>query len=66
MSPNDLRVIGAMTGMTALIVAAGSSGHGFKTGPAVGEAIATLLLHGRSDVLAPFCPHRFSAAQVQL
>jgi len=66
MSPDDLPVIGAMTGMTGLIVAAGSSGHGFKTGPAVGEAIATLLLHGRSDVLAPFCPHRFSAAQAQL
>lgn len=62
MSPDDLPVIGEMPGVEGLIVAAGSSGHGFKTGPAVGEAIAALILDGPQPILAPFSPARFVKA----
>ncbi len=62
MSPDDLPVIGAMPGVEGLVVSAGSSGHGFKTGPAVGEAIANLLTRGEQAILAPFSPARFKAA----
>ena len=62
MSPDDLPVIGAMPGVEGLIVSAGSSGHGFKTGPAVGEAIARLVTQGAQPILAPFSPARFGTA----
>jgi len=62
MSPDDLPVIGAMPGVEGLIVSAGSSGHGFKTGPAVGEAIGKVVLYGDQPLLAPFSPRRFGAA----
>ncbi|RWO94121.1 MAG: FAD-binding oxidoreductase, partial [Mesorhizobium sp.] len=39
-----------------------SSGHGFKTGPAVGEAVARLVTEGAQPILAPFSPDRFRAA----
>jgi glycine/D-amino acid oxidase-like deaminating enzyme len=61
MSPDDLPIIGAMPGVDGLLVSAGSSGHGFKTGPAVGEAIAFLLTRGEQAILAPFSPARFKA-----
>jgi glycine/D-amino acid oxidase-like deaminating enzyme len=59
MSPDDLPVIGRMPGIEGLVVSAGSSGHGFKTGPAVGEAIAHLVTRGPQPILAPFSPTRF-------
>ncbi|MBC8037343.1 MAG: FAD-binding oxidoreductase [Rhizobiales bacterium] len=62
MSPDDLPVIGALPDVEGLVVSAGSSGHGFKTGPAVGEAIANLLMRGEQAILAPFSPARFKAA----
>jgi sarcosine oxidase subunit beta len=62
MSPDDLPVIGAMPGVEGLVVSAGSSGHGFKTGPAVGEAVARLVTEGAQPILAPFSPDRFRAA----
>ncbi len=62
MSPDDLPVIGAMPGVEGLIVSAGSSGHGFKTGPAVGEAIGKLALHGDQPLVRPFSPSRFGMA----
>ncbi len=61
MSPDDLPVIGSMPGVEGLVVSAGSSGHGFKTGPAVGEAIARLVLEGEQPILNPFSPARFAA-----
>jgi sarcosine oxidase subunit beta len=60
MSPDDLPVIGPMPGVDGLVVSAGSSGHGFKTGPAVGEALAKLATGTAQPVLAPFSPARFS------
>jgi sarcosine oxidase subunit beta len=59
MSPDDLPVAGAMPGVEGLFVSAGSSGHGFKTGPAVGEAMARLVMQGPQPILAPFSPARF-------
>lgn len=61
MSPDDLPVIGPLPGLDGLVVAAGSSGHGFKTGPAVGEAIAALVTGRPAPLLAPFGPGRFAA-----
>jgi glycine/D-amino acid oxidase-like deaminating enzyme len=42
-------------------VIAGSSGHGFKLGPAVGEAVAQLVETGESPLLASFTPERLLA-----
>ena len=50
-------VVGAE--IVRFIVSAGSLGHGFKTGPAVGEAIANL---SHQRILEPFSPARFLAA----
>jgi sarcosine oxidase, subunit beta len=59
MSPDDLPVIGPVPGIDNLYVIAGSSGHGFKLGPAVGEAVAQLIETGKSPLIAPFSPQRF-------
>ncbi len=59
MSPDDLPVIGAVPGSDGLFVVAGSSGHGFKTGPAVGEAVAELVVSGSHPLLRPFSVDRF-------
>lgn len=59
MSPDDLPVIDRIPGTVGLFVVAGSSGHGFKLGPAVGEEVARLVTTGHSDLLAPFSLARF-------
>ena len=59
MSPDDLPVIDQVPGAEGLFLAAGSSGHGFKLGPAVGESLAKWALGERSDLLAPFSLARF-------
>jgi sarcosine oxidase, subunit beta len=59
MSPDDLPVIGPVPGVDNLYVIAGSSGHGFKLGPGVGEAVAQLIETGESPLLSPFSPERF-------
>lgn len=59
MSPDDLPLIGGLPGIDGVVVIAGSSGHGFKTGPAVGEAVADLIINGGNDLLNPFDPARF-------
>lgn len=58
MSPDDLPVIGAVPGIDNLYMIAGSSGHGFKLGPAVGQAVARLIQTGDSPLLHPFNPQR--------
>ncbi|MEP7453615.1 FAD-dependent oxidoreductase [Phyllobacterium sp. SB3] len=62
MSPDDLPIIGKMPGIEGLYISAGSSGHGFKTGPAVGEALAELLIRADESLLKPFSPERFGGA----
>jgi glycine/D-amino acid oxidase-like deaminating enzyme len=59
MSPDDMPVIDQIPGAEGLFVAAGSSGHGFKLGPAVGESLAKWALGDRSELLAPFSLARF-------
>jgi sarcosine oxidase subunit beta len=58
MSPDDLPVIGPVPGIDQLYVIAGSSGHGFKLGPGVGEAVADLIETGESPLLRPFGAER--------
>ncbi len=55
-SPDARAVIGPIPGVAGLFVAAGFSGTGFKTAPAVGAAMAELILNGSSPSadLAPF------------
>ncbi len=60
MSPDDAPVIGTVAGVDGLVVITGSSGHGFKLGPAVGEEVARLVTTGEAPLLAPFSPDRFA------
>ena len=55
-SPDSRAVIGPVPEVGGLYVAAGFSGTGFKTAPAVGAAMAELILTGRSTTvdLRPF------------
>ncbi len=61
-SPDSRAVLGAVPGIAGLFVAAGFSGTGFKTAPAVGAAMAELVLTGRSKTadLTPFRFERFA------
>jgi sarcosine oxidase subunit beta len=47
-SPDARAVLGGVPGIERLYVSAGFSGTGFKTAPAVGAAMAELILEGRS------------------
>jgi sarcosine oxidase, subunit beta len=55
-SPDSRPVLGKVPALDGLFVAAGFSGTGFKTSPAVGAAMAELILDGRSTTvdLSPF------------
>jgi sarcosine oxidase subunit beta len=59
MSPDDNPIIGKVPTIEGLYVVCGSSGHGFKMGPAVGEEVARLVATGNSRLLAPFSVERF-------
>jgi sarcosine oxidase subunit beta len=60
MSPDAHPIIGA-AGPDGLVVACGFSGAGFKKGPAVGQCIAELIIHGCAKLvdLEPFGLSRF-------
>ncbi|MSP81775.1 MAG: FAD-binding oxidoreductase [Alphaproteobacteria bacterium] len=60
MSPDDLPIIDRVPGVEGIAFAAGSSGHGFKLGPAVGEEVARLATTGPSALIAPFSLARFA------
>jgi sarcosine oxidase subunit beta len=49
-SPDSRAVMGAVPGIDRLFVAAGFSGTGFKTAPAVGAAMADIVLRGKSSI----------------
>jgi sarcosine oxidase subunit beta len=55
-SPDSRAVLGKVPGIGGLFVAAGFSGTGFKTSPAVGAAMAELIVEGRSTTvdISPF------------
>jgi sarcosine oxidase, subunit beta len=62
MTPDARPLLGRLPGLDGLVVAAGFSGMGFKTAPAVGEAVAGLIagpVPGSVDV-TPFRPGRFA------
>lgn len=60
MSPDDNPIIDTVPGIDRLFLICGSSGHGFKLGPAVGEAAADWALGRRSSLLDPFRLSRFN------
>ncbi len=60
MSPDDLPLVDLLPGVEGLVVVAGSSGHGFKLGPAMGEETVRLATTGESELLKPFGLDRFS------
>jgi sarcosine oxidase len=60
-TPDFHFVIDRHPGMRHVMVASPCSGHGFKHSAAIGEALATLALDGKSAFdLAPFALRRFS------
>ncbi|MBV8773394.1 MAG: FAD-binding oxidoreductase, partial [Deltaproteobacteria bacterium] len=54
--PDSRAVLGKVPGVDGLFVAAGFSGTGFKTSPAVGASMAELILDGQSTTvdISPF------------
>jgi sarcosine oxidase, subunit beta len=65
-SPDSRAVLGRVPGIDGLFVAAGFSGTGFKTSPAVGAAMAELILNGHSTVadISPFGFERILAGRL--
>lgn len=62
MTPDAHPIIGPVPGLDGLYLSIGYSGAGFKKGPAVGQALAELILDGRTATadLAPFHLTRFA------
>lgn len=58
-SPDQRPVLDEIPGVSGLYVAAGFSGTGFKTAPAVGAAMAELIMTGASADLSAFSYLRF-------
>jgi sarcosine oxidase subunit beta len=58
-------VLGQAPGLDGLYLAAGMSGRGFKTGPAVGMCMAELILEGQANTVDvhPFRLSRFEEGQ---
>jgi sarcosine oxidase subunit beta len=65
-SPDGRAVMGPVPGVAGLFVAAGFSGTGFKTAPAVGASMAELILTGTSTTvdLTPFGFERILAGRM--
>jgi sarcosine oxidase len=62
MSPDGQFLVGTRRGLRRTHFAAGLSGHGFKLGPALGDALVDLALHGRMHLPIGFLsPGRFAA-----
>lgn len=59
MSPDDNPIVDHVPDVEGLVVVCGSSGHGFKIGPAIGEEAARLAMTGASRLLQPFSLQRF-------
>ena len=65
-SPDGRAVMGSVPNVAGLFVAAGFSGTGFKTAPAVGASMAELILDGSSKTVAltPFGFERILSGQM--
>ncbi|MBW2624186.1 MAG: FAD-dependent oxidoreductase, partial [Deltaproteobacteria bacterium] len=48
-TPDWHAILDEMPNVSGLFLAAGSSGHGFKLAPAVGEMMAELIINGKKD-----------------
>jgi glycine/D-amino acid oxidase-like deaminating enzyme len=60
MSPDGHFLVGTRHGARRTHFAAGLSGHGFKLGPALGDALVDLALRGRTELPIGFLsPGRF-------
>jgi glycine/D-amino acid oxidase-like deaminating enzyme len=60
-TPDALPVVDALARPSGLVIATGTSGHGFGIGPAIGEAVADLVTSGTSDFdLRPMRLGRFT------
>ncbi|QUX30381.1 N-methyl-L-tryptophan oxidase [Nocardiopsis akebiae] len=60
MTPDEHFVIGQRRELPGLVLAGGFSGHGYKFASAVGEALADLAQHGRTELAVDlFDPHRW-------
>ncbi len=66
-TPDAQALIGAVPGTHGLWVAAGFSGHGFKLGPSVGDAVTALVRGGDCGPFEPafFAPDRFARGVTQ-
>ena len=62
MSPDDNPIIDQAPGIEGLYLVCGSSGHGFKLGPAVGEAVADWAMGNKPKLLDAFSLQRFAKA----
>lgn len=62
MTPDKRFVVGALPDQPEVVVAAACSGHGFKFGPAIGEAVADLVEGTTRDDLAFLSPARMVTA----
>ncbi len=62
MSPDDNPIIDQAPGIDGLYFACGSSGHGFKLGPAVGQALADWAAGEKRPQLDAFPVGRFKEA----
>lgn len=65
-TPDDNPILGHVPDLEGFIVAAGFSGHGFMQGPAIGRAIAELVLDGQPQILdlSAFRPGRFQEGEL--
>jgi sarcosine oxidase subunit beta len=62
---DDLPVMGPSDRVSGLYYAFGFCGHGFQTGPGVGDVMAELIARGATSIdLAPYGIHRFGASPV--
>ncbi|GAB4539651.1 MAG: FAD-binding oxidoreductase [Anaerolineae bacterium] len=65
-TPDWHAIMGALPGVEGLYCVAGTSGHGFKLGPAVGEMMADLIVNGEkpdADINL-FSPRRFTEGKL--
>jgi len=59
-TPDKHPIIGAVPGLDGFLCAAGFSGHGIMHAPAAGEAIAELIVDGRTSLdVTPLAYDRF-------
>ena len=65
-TPDWHHIMDAVPGVEGLYVCAGTSGHGFKLGPAVGEMMAALILRGKEpqDDINLFSIERFETGDL--